>query len=48
MKKITILLAIVFLAAMQLSAQKQDKQSPNKEAETTLNKEEQKLLSYIV
>ena len=47
MKKITILLAIVFLAAMQLSAQKQDKQSPNKEAETALNKEEQKLLSYI-
>ena len=47
MKKITILLAIVFLAAMQLSAQKQDKLSPNKEAETTLNKEEQKLLSYI-
>jgi len=47
MKKITILLAIVFLAAMQLSAQKQDKLSPNKEAETTLNKEEQKLLAYI-
>lgn len=32
---------------MSLHAQKNSKQSPNKEAETTLNKEEQKLLSYI-
>ena len=47
MKKIPILLAIVFLSAIQLTAQKQSKESINKDAEKTLNKEEQKLLAYI-
>ena len=47
MKKIPILLAIVFLSAIQLAAQKQSKESINKDAEKTLNKEEQKLLAYI-
>ena len=44
MKKIPILLTIVFLSAIQLAAQKQSKESINKDAEKTLNKEEQKLL----
>ena len=46
MKKI-ILFAFAIIIVMSLHAQKNSKQSPNKEAETTLNKEEQKLLSYI-
>ena len=46
MKKI-ILFAFAITVVMSLYAQKNSKQSPNKEVETTLNKEEQKLLSYI-
>jgi glutamate carboxypeptidase len=46
MKKV-ILFAFAIIIVMSLHAQKNSKLTTNKEAETTLNKEEQKLLSYI-